>query len=157
MYSGSILQYSFSESGHEKGAMSLLVQGDRIVAQKVIIPPLRRMTVINDTLDNLLSSPDYERYRDDYVCLSIAGHGHHYEAQSKLRERYPHLLEVKMPELSGGSSDPSVVRRALDSPKELFSLFLDRFGWKDPEDRARGIELFEEARRRTERTHREVA
>ncbi len=157
VYSGSILQYSFSESSHEKGAMSLIVEDGKIEVHKVKIRPLRRMTVLNDTLDNLLTFSGYEGFKDDYVCLSITGSGHHYEVQSKLRERFPHLLEIKMPDLTGGPTDRSAVRRALDSPRELFSLFLDRFGWDDPVKRARAMELFEEARGRTERSLREVA
>jgi hypothetical protein len=66
------------------------------------------------------------------------------------------MLEIRMPDLTGAGSDPTAVRKAMDSPRELFSLFLDRFGWDDAGRRETAFGFFEEARKRADRASREA-
>jgi exonuclease SbcD len=153
-YSGSILQYSFSECDHEKGVISIEVEGGSMSWVKVPVPPMRRMTVIEDNLDNILRDPKYERNVDDYVCAKLTDICPSVDIHSKLRSRYPDLLEITIPHLMSEGPDPEQVRKAIDSPIDLFRLFLDKFEWVDPIRREKAIELFAEARMRTERSFR---
>ncbi len=154
VYSGSILQYSFSEHAHEKGMVSLTVKDGQVSSDKVRIEPLKKMTCIEDSLDNILSDTKYILFSEDYISVSLTDTGQLFDIQTRLRQRFSNLLEVKMPHLMKDRADPGSVLKAMDSPRELFSLFLDRFGWDDPLKRERAMELFEDARARTERSFR---
>jgi exonuclease SbcD len=154
VYSGSILQYSFSEWRHEKGYMSIEVKGGRISWQKVNIQPLRKMVLIEDTLDNVLHDPSYDIHRNDYVGVRLTQTGPRFDIQTKLRERFQNLLETTIVQQTPEGPSSEQVRQAMDSPRELFMLFLDKFGWVDPDRRDRALELFDAAWANSERSYR---
>jgi len=147
-YSGSILQYSFSESEHKKGIISLDIGAGGITKQRVPIKPLRRMSILEDTLYNILNDPRYDAYSKDYLCIRLTDTCQSVDVLARLRERFHHPLEVQLVHLSREGTDRDMIRQALDSPKDLFSLFLDHFGWVDEIKRERAMVFFEEARRK---------
>ena len=149
-YSGSIIQYSFSECDHEKGIISIRVRGGKLEWNKVKISPLRRMTVIQDSLENIISGARSASC-EDYVSVRLTDTKAYYDIHGRLRERFPYLLEVQMPNLIAHRPENESVRRALDQPRDLFSLFLDYFSWEDGTRRSNAEGLFEEALKKADR------
>ncbi|MDG6224351.1 MAG: exonuclease SbcCD subunit D [Candidatus Thermoplasmatota archaeon] len=153
-YSGSILPYSFSEAEQEKSMIELNIKNGVINFGRVVIEPLRRMSVIEDSFENILSNTTYRRYADDYLSIRLTDTGLSFDIQNRLRAIFPYLMDIQMPNLiREGAIDPEIMRRALDSPRELFSLFLERFGWEG-EKREMAFEVFDSARKIIQRRQR---
>jgi exonuclease SbcD len=92
-YSGSPLPYSFSEAGHRKG--SWLVELDtvgNVQAELVPAPVFRKLNVIAGTLPDLLGSPAYARYENDFVSVTLTDPVRPEGAMEALRARFPHIL-----------------------------------------------------------------
>jgi exonuclease SbcD len=153
-YSGSILQYSFTECDHEKGVISISVEGGKLSWEKVPIRPLKRMVLIEDSLDNILEDPKYDVHMHDYVGVRLTHTGPRFDIQTKLRERFPNLMDTSIVQLAREGPDAEQVLKAIDSPKELFSLFLDKFGWDEMDRREKALSYFEEARKKAEHSFR---
>ncbi len=104
-YSGSPLPYSFSEAGHRKG--SWLVELDAVGsvrAELVPAPVFRRLNVISGTLPDLLTSPAYAQYEDDFVSVVLTDPVRPEGAMDALRTRFPHILVLGY-EPAGAVSD----------------------------------------------------
>ncbi len=92
-YSGSPLPYSFSEARHRKG--SWLVELDaagNARAEAVAAPVFRRLTALTGTLPELLSSPSYAGFEDDFVSVVLTDPVRPEGAMDALRARFPHIL-----------------------------------------------------------------
>jgi hypothetical protein len=93
---------------------------------------------------------------DDYVSIRLKDTSPLMDIQSKLRARFNHILEIIQESIMYDDDiASSEIRKALDHPKELFSLFLDSFGWKE-EMKERAMEIFREARTSLDTRGREV-
>jgi exonuclease SbcD len=155
IYSGSILQYSFSEWEHEKGIVRIEIEGGELRSESVRIHPRRRLVLIEDTLENILTDRRYDEFRDHYVGVRLTDTGPKFDIQVRLRERFPLLMDtVIVRKEQGEGPSAEKIRAAIDSPKELFSLFLDKFGWTDPEKRERASWFFDDARKRADHSFR---
>ncbi|MBV9092781.1 MAG: exonuclease SbcCD subunit D [Streptosporangiaceae bacterium] len=92
-YSGSPLPYSFSEASHRKG--SWLVELDAAGlrrAETIPAPAYRRLSVLRGRLADLLGSPAYAGYADDFVSVTLTDPGRPQAAMDALRARFPHVL-----------------------------------------------------------------
>jgi exonuclease SbcD len=92
-YSGSPLPYSFSEARHRKG--SWLVELDaagNAHAEAVPAPVYRRLTALTGTLSELLTSPSYAGFEDDFVSVILTDPVRPEGAMDGLRTRFPHIL-----------------------------------------------------------------
>lgn len=92
-YSGSPLPYSFSEARHHKG--SWLVELDaagNARAEAVPAPVYRRLTALTGTLRELLSSPSYLGFEDDFVSVVLTDPVRPEGAMDALRTRFRHIL-----------------------------------------------------------------
>lgn len=92
-YSGSPLPYSFSESGHRKG--SWLVELDaagNVRGELIPAPVFRQLNVVSGTLPDLLTSPVYARYENDFVSVVLTDPVRPEGAMDALRTRFPHIL-----------------------------------------------------------------
>ncbi|HZR52708.1 MAG TPA: exonuclease SbcCD subunit D [Streptosporangiaceae bacterium] len=92
-YSGSPLPYSFSEAGHRKG--SWLVELDAAGsprAELVPAPVYRKLSALRGTVPDLLSSPEYTRYQNDFVSVTLTDPVRPEGAMDALRARFPHIL-----------------------------------------------------------------
>jgi exonuclease SbcD len=104
-YSGSPLPYSFSEASHRKG--SWLVELDAagtVRAELVPAPVFKRLNVLCDTLHELLTSPKYAEYEDDFVSVTLTDPVRVTGAMDALRTRFPHILVLSYAP-AGGPAD----------------------------------------------------
>jgi DNA repair protein SbcD/Mre11 len=103
-YSGSPLPYSFSEASHRKG--SWLVELDATGgarAELVPAPVYKRLTVLSDTLPELLSSPKYADFTDDFLSVTLTDPARPEGAMDALRKRFPHVLHLEYAPAGAGS------------------------------------------------------
>jgi len=92
-YSGSPLPYSFSEAAHRKG--SWLVELDTagaVQAELIPAPVFKRLNVLTGTLPDLLTSPLYAQYENDFVSVVLTDPVRPEGAMDALRTRFPHVL-----------------------------------------------------------------
>ncbi len=147
-YSGSLMPYSFSETEHRKSSLVLELSKGKLVRKELEHATLREFSKISGNLDELLNSPDLDKYSSHYLSVILTDMGYLIDTHRKLRERYPHLLEIDQPALHRELEDMCTITcEQADDPNQLFSLFLDRFRWEEGEGRKTAIELFKEVRR----------
>jgi exonuclease SbcD len=104
-YSGSPLPYSFSEASHRKGSWLVELDADGTArAELVPAPVYRRLNVLSDTLPELLSSPKYADFEDDFVSVTLTDPARPEAAMDALRARFPHILVLSYAP-SGGPAD----------------------------------------------------
>ena len=92
-YSGSPLPYSFSEAAHRKG--SWLVELDAAGtkrAELVPAPGYRRLSLLRGRLGDLLGSPAYAQYENDFVSVTLTDPSRPEGPMDALRSRFPHVL-----------------------------------------------------------------
>ena len=92
-YSGSPLPYSFSEATHRKG--SWLVELDAAGtkrAELVPAPGYRRLSLLRGRLGDLLGSPAYAQYENDFVSVTLTDPSRPEGPMDALRSRFPHVL-----------------------------------------------------------------
>jgi len=92
-YSGSPLPYSFSESGHRKGSWLVELDGaGQVQAELVPAPVYRKLSALQGTLPDLLTSPRYADFENDFVSVTLTDPVRPEGAMDALRARYPHIL-----------------------------------------------------------------
>jgi exonuclease SbcD len=92
-YSGSPLPYSFSEAAHHKG--SWLVELDAagaVRAERVPAPVYRKLSVLRGRLADLIGSPAYAQYENDFVSVTLTDPARPEGPMDALRARFPHIL-----------------------------------------------------------------
>jgi len=94
-YSGSLLKYSFHEADHDK-SVSLVELGADGACQVTHhrLAPRRDVRVLTGTLDELLAQGAAAR-SEDYLSAQLTDAGPVLEAMARLREVYPHMLEIR--------------------------------------------------------------
>lgn len=89
-YSGSPLKYSFgSEEKQEKGVV--IIDTDTMDIRFVPIKPLRERRSVEGTFEEIMAREDI---REDYLRLYVTDRYAGLDLISRLRERFPNLLEV---------------------------------------------------------------
>ena len=127
-YSGTPLPYSFSEERHRKSVRIVELAADGTPAVEVV--PLgvgRSLQTIEGTLATLCSDPTFERARDARVRAILTDEALPLQAMARLRERFPHAVELRHqpPAVERSSGDERSRRiREARSPLELAGLFL---------------------------------
>jgi DNA repair protein SbcD/Mre11 len=95
-YSGSPLPYSFSEAGHKKGSWLVeLGDGGKIRAERIPAPSYRRLTVLRAHIDDLITSPEYVGYEEDFLSVTLTDTARPERAMDRLRARFPHILTLE--------------------------------------------------------------
>jgi exonuclease SbcD len=127
-YSGTPLPYSFSEERHRKSVRIVELAADGTPAVEVV--PLgvgRSLQTIEGTLATLCSDPTFERAREARVRAILTDEALPLQAMARLRERFPHAVELRHQppavERSSGDERSRRIRQAR-SPLELAGLFL---------------------------------
>ncbi len=122
-YSGSLLPYSFSEVTHEKGVDLVEIDGEGCVSiERLPIMPRTPMCCLEGELAELLASPDASA-REAYVQVTLTDRAPVFEAMGRLREHYPHLLELVRRGYDLAPADAPPTPRAKVSPVEEFEAF----------------------------------
>jgi exonuclease SbcD len=127
-YSGTPLPYSFSEERHRKSVRIVELAADGTPAVEVV--PLgvgRRLQTLEGTLARLLSDPAFEGARGARVRAILTDEALPLQAMGRLRERFPHAVELRHqpPAVERSSGDERSRRiREARSPLDLAGLFL---------------------------------
>jgi len=104
-YSGSPLPYSFSEASHHQGSWLVELDGDGVVrAERVPAPGYRKLSVLRGHLPDLLGSPAYAEYQQDFLSVTLTDQSRPEGAMDALRARFPHILVLAF-EPEGAVSD----------------------------------------------------
>ena len=92
-YSGSPLPYSFSEVNHHKGSWLVELDSAGVArAERVPAPRYRRLSVLRGRLADLLGSPRYAEFEDDFVSVTLTDPSRPAGPMDALRTRFPHIL-----------------------------------------------------------------
>ena len=94
-YSGSLLKYSFSESGDLKGVLSVDISPDSLSIESLPLSPLRDMVRLRGSFTELMRPDKFSRHKNDYIEAELTDAGIVVNAISTLRERFPHILSVR--------------------------------------------------------------
>jgi exonuclease SbcD len=98
-YSGSLLKYSFSEAGHEKGVVLVDVERGRASARTVVLGARRDVVRLQGKLADLLRRHDLERHVNDLVEVTLEDESYVLDAKARLQARFAHVLNVLRREL----------------------------------------------------------
>ena len=125
-YSGSPLRYSFSEARQRKQLLLVDLDekgGTRI--ESVLLDQPCDMAVLRGTLDELLTSAEFDQHVDSWVQVTITDTERPSELRGLLLERFPHALSIRHEPLSGplASGAPADVRVPSD-PDEVAAAFV---------------------------------
>ncbi|HEX6472973.1 MAG TPA: exonuclease SbcCD subunit D [Streptosporangiaceae bacterium] len=92
-YSGSPLAYSFSEERHRKGSWLVDIDATGVKEIDFVDAPVPRpLARLRGRIDELLTGPRYEPYRDHWVQVTLTDPGRPVAAMERLRARFPHAL-----------------------------------------------------------------
>jgi DNA repair protein SbcD/Mre11 len=92
-YSGSPLPYSFSEATHRKGSWLVELDAEGIArAERVPAPTFRKLSLLRGRLADLLSSPAYTQFQQDFVSVTLTDPSRPEGPMDALRTRFPHVL-----------------------------------------------------------------
>lgn len=105
-YSGSLLKYSFAEAQHRKGVTMLEIgaTGETISLENIPLSPPRDVRCIEGFLEEILAGPKNGESRDDYLRVTLFDKGALLDPMGKLRQVYPHVLDIQRPGLHNVSA-----------------------------------------------------
>jgi len=94
-YSGAPLHYNFGEAHKPRGAW-LVELGPLgfLDAQWVDLPVPRSLVELRGTVENLLTAPEYEQYRNHWVRGVLTDNERVIEPVRRLRQRFPYFADV---------------------------------------------------------------
>jgi DNA repair protein SbcD/Mre11 len=124
-YCGSLMSYSFDESGQTKGVVVVEMDGGGACASETVpLRPRRGVRRISGLMAELLNSAPPDESKDDYLEVMLTDPGPVLDAMGRLRDVYPNVLHIRRPEHEPGaapaSDRPNV--RAMDDA-QLFKAF----------------------------------
>jgi exonuclease SbcD len=151
-YCGSLMSYSFDESGESKGVYVVDMDASGAVdVETVALRPRRAVRRIEGLMADLLKGPSDGDAKDDYLEVMITDPGPVLDAMGRLREVYPNVLHIRRPEHERGAAEASDRRniRAMDDA-QLFKAFYSHVtgGELTTEQEFAFIQVVDELRRR---------
>lgn len=94
-YSGSPLPYSYSED-HEKSVRIVTFENGTLTSVEIVsIPVGRPVITLTDTLENLLSSSEYDRYEDHWIAVRLTDAVPQVQPMDRLRIRFPFVTTIR--------------------------------------------------------------
>lgn len=93
-YPGSILPYTFADSGQERGFLSLEIDSGGIRDAFVALRPLRRMIRITCSFGQALDDPKWKEFEGDYIEAVLSDADAVLNPMEALKRRFPWLLSV---------------------------------------------------------------
>lgn len=148
-YCGAPLRYSFDANEHDK-IMLLYDTSDGMSVTEIPVVPKRDMRTVTGSFRELMDVPD--NCSQDYILAVIDDDHPVYEPSSRLREKYPNLLNIhqtffdRASDANGGSRSGSQAANSSMSDTDLFVSFLrDIYDAEPDED---DIAFFNEINRR---------
>lgn len=137
-YSGSPLPYSFSEEEQHKSVTIVDVSADGTVSVELVPTPVpRRLRTITGDLDDLLADPDLADAHDCWVRAIVTDARRPERPMDRLRERFPHTLElIWQPHVDGRPLDadrPRIEPTGTD-PADIVTGFVEHVTGQPPTD-----------------------
>lgn len=124
-YAGSPLRLSIDEVGQKKGFLLAEIKDKGFMqVERVDIPWLRELVIIEDTLENLLKSPGC----NDYVFVKLLDATPQLNAADRLRDIYPYFLGLtysQLEKLNSHHLTHEIKTLSELSPFELFTSFYE--------------------------------
>ena len=97
-YSGSLMKYSFDETGHSKSVNLVEMDGEgHCTVERIPLEPERDLRRVEGTLAEIQVGPDPDENRQDYIWVTLQDDGPVVDAMSRVRETYPNALHVEHP------------------------------------------------------------
>jgi DNA repair protein SbcD/Mre11 len=158
-YSGSLLPYSFSEAGIAKEMVRIdITKGLEPQLTAIPITPLHQISIIEDSFNEALDNSEYHARTKDFVSIRLTDDAYHVDTYHRLKQRFPLLCELRQLALENKPNAPSSTNQPNpeDSPSNIIDLFLDHFGWSDPNDKASAKEILTKSYRDAESRKREA-
>ncbi|KQR97225.1 DNA exonuclease SbcCD subunit SbcD [Williamsia sp. Leaf354] len=95
-YSGSPLPYSFGERSHTKAVTIIDLGADGVTDIRTVeLAPVRGLSSLRGTLEELLTSPQHEPAVEHYVEASLTDAIRPVDALRRLRTRFPRVVHVE--------------------------------------------------------------
>ena len=138
-YSGSLLKYSFSESGHAKSVSLVELDADgRVSVEELPLSPKRDVRIVTGMLADVLEGPGPGLSKDDYLLVRLENREALLDVMGKLRQIYPNVLHVErtVHEAVESESGPRLDRRN-QSDADLFEAFVREVTNEAPSDEER--------------------
>lgn len=94
-YSGAVLHYSFKEAGKPRGGWLVdLVPGKDAQVEWVDFPIYRHLVELRGTFNEIMTTKDYDKYKDYFVRVVYTDNARQIDAMKKLQTRFPFCAEV---------------------------------------------------------------
>ncbi|PCF34727.1 exonuclease sbcCD subunit D [Staphylococcus delphini] len=124
VYSGSLLQYSFSEVQQAKGVRLFHIEADQAMRQSFIpLKPARELEVVEASFDDIMNGRFKRKSDDSYFHFNVEHLTHVKDPMQKLKQIYPNTLSLTQQTLPS-----SYQSKILTDVKKLSPLdIVDRF------------------------------
>lgn len=124
VYSGSLLQYSFSEVQQAKGVRLFHIEADQAMRQSFIpLKPARELEVVEASFDDIMNGRFKRKSDDSYFHFNVEQLTHVKDPMQKLKQIYPNTLSLTQQTLPS-----SYQSKILTDVKKLSPLdIVDRF------------------------------
>lgn len=124
VYSGSLLQYSFSEVQQAKGVRLFHIEADQAMRQSFIpLKPARELEVVEASFDDIMNGRFKRKSDDSYFHFNVEELTHVKDPMQKLKQIYPNTLSLTQQTLPS-----SYQSKILTDVKKLSPLdIVDRF------------------------------
>lgn len=127
-YSGSLIKYSFSEIHQKKGITVIeLFEKSNLKIDFIPFELKRNFRILEDTLENIIKSAEFDTNRDDYIKAIITDKGELLDPMAKLRSVYPNAMELVRKEryVISKNTERSITNIAQKSKLSLFESFYE--------------------------------
>lgn len=95
VYSGSLLQYSFSEVQQVKGVRLFHIEADQAIRQSFIpLKPARELEVVEASFDDIMNGRFKRKSDDNYFHFNVEQLTHVKDPMQKLKQIYPNTLSL---------------------------------------------------------------
>ncbi len=95
-YSGSLMKYSFDEADHKKQVSSIEIDARGVVRiEPIALCPLRDVARIEGTFQDMLEAHRFSEASGSYVEATLTDAGYIPDPMTRLRVRFPNLLNVR--------------------------------------------------------------
>jgi exonuclease SbcD len=135
-YSGSLMKYSFDEVSHRKGMsiVDLAADGSIRVESIDLLPP-RDVARVQGTFEELRTEARFEHAIPCYVEATLTDEGYVPDPMVRLRQRFPHLLNVRRLALELALDQDMSERRKLETDElALFHQFYKHVRSAEPDE-----------------------
>jgi exonuclease SbcD len=123
-YSGTPLQFSFSEE-HQK-SVRIIDIGDAVQTRQVDIPVGPRVITLTDTLENLISKPEYKKAERYLVRAKLTDTSYRLNAHDRLSSRFENLIEMFYVNMNSGSEYGGLTSELTRlSPDQIVDQYID--------------------------------